>query len=147
MTTAAESAAPAKIVRILNFMIFPQMVWRFRVLSGAHYLQAGCADSQNPLMHPWAKPLPVYPDQRTSADWPGMSEKVTAQVLVSVYDRRRDLANSEGFWAKASMMVQPCFLAVERKERMTAKSVAPSRERKPPDIFCRSFIMRPSRSA
>jgi hypothetical protein len=75
MTTAAESAAPAKIVRILNFMIFPQMVWRFRVLSGAHYLQAGCADSQNPLMHPWAKPLPVYPDQRTSADWPGMSEK------------------------------------------------------------------------
>src|SRR5664280_559824 len=75
MTTAAESAAPAKIVRILNFMIFPQMVWRFRVLSGAHYHQAGCADSQNPLMHPWAKPLPVYPDQRTSADWPGMSEK------------------------------------------------------------------------
>jgi hypothetical protein len=30
---------------------------------------------------------------------------------------------------------------------MTAKSVAPSSERKPPEIFWRSFIMRPSRSA
>ena len=77
----------------------------------------------------------------------GYTVTVTAQVGEPVYDRRRELANSEGFWARASMMVQPCFLAVERKERMTAKSVAPSRERKPPDIFCRSFIMRPLRSA
>ena len=38
-------------------------------------------------------------------------------------------------------MFQPCFLAVEKKERMSAKSVAPSGERKPPEIFCRSFIM------
>ena len=45
------------------------------------------------------------------------------------------------------MMFQPCFLAVETKERMSAKSIAPSNERNPPEIFCRSFIMRPSRSA
>ena len=42
---------------------------------------------------------------------------------------------------------QPCFLAVERTERMTAKSLAPSSERNPPEIFCRNFIIRPSRSA
>ena len=30
---------------------------------------------------------------------------------------------------------------------MTAKSFAPSSERNPPEIFCRSFIIRPSRSA
>ena len=45
------------------------------------------------------------------------------------------------------MMFQPCFLAVERKLRIVAKSAAPSGERKPPEIFMRSFIMRTSRSA
>ena len=45
------------------------------------------------------------------------------------------------------MMFHPCFLAVDRAERITAKSLAPSSERKPPEIFCRSFIIRPSRSA
>src|SRR5271166_2843317 len=32
-------------------------------------------------------------------------------------------------------------------ERMTAKSFAPSSDRNPPEIFCRSFIILPSRSA
>jgi hypothetical protein len=32
---------------------------------------------------------------------------------------------------------------VEMKEPMSAKSIAPSNDRKPPEIFCRSFIMRP----
>ena len=45
------------------------------------------------------------------------------------------------------MMLQPYFVAVEWKERMTPKSVARSTERKPPEIFWRSFIPRPSRSA
>jgi hypothetical protein len=45
------------------------------------------------------------------------------------------------------MIFQPCFLAVERKDQMVAKSLAPSSERNPPEIFCRSFIMRTSRSA
>ena len=45
------------------------------------------------------------------------------------------------------MTFQPCFLAVEMRERITAKSRAPSCDRKPPEIFCRTFIMRPSRSA
>jgi hypothetical protein len=45
------------------------------------------------------------------------------------------------------MTFQPCFLAVEKRDRMSAKSIAPSAERKPPEIFCRSFIMRTSRSA
>ena len=44
-------------------------------------------------------------------------------------------------------MLHPCFLAVERTERMTAKSLAPSSDRKPPEIFCRNFIIRASRSA
>jgi len=50
MTAAAENAAPAKIVHILNFMIFPQMDGGFPVLFRADYLQAGSTDSQNPLM-------------------------------------------------------------------------------------------------
>ena len=52
---------------------------------------------------------------------------------------------------RASMTLQPCFLAAEMKERMLAKSSAPSVERKPGRrlfwIFWRSFIMRSSRSA
>jgi regulator of protease activity HflC (stomatin/prohibitin superfamily) len=32
-------------------------------------------------------------------------------------------------------MFQPCFLAVERSERMTAKSLAPSSERNPPEFM------------
>ena len=42
---------------------------------------------------------------------------------------------------------QPCFLAVAMNERMVAKSVAPAMQRKPPEIFCLTFIMRASRSA
>ena len=32
--------------------------------------------------------------------------------------RRRDLAKCDGWWVRASMMFQPCFLAVEKKERI-----------------------------
>ena len=63
------------------------------------------------------------------------------------HERRRDLARFDGSRDRASMMFQPCFLAVETKERISAKSIAPCNDRKPPEIFCRSFIMRPSRSA
>ena len=72
---------------------------------------------------------------------------VTAQVGDLVQDRRRDFAKDVGSPVRASMMAQPCFLAVEKNERMSAKSTAPSTERKPPEIFWRNFIMRPSRSA
>src|ERR1700722_11100044 len=61
--------------------------------------------------------------------------------------RRSDLAGFDGSRDSASMMFQSCFLAVETKERISAKSIAPCIDRKPPEIFCRSFIMRPSRSA
>src|ERR1700722_8291911 len=61
--------------------------------------------------------------------------------------RRSDLARFDGSRDRASMMFQFCFLAVETKERISAKSIAPCIDRKPPEIFCRSFIMRPSRSA
>ena len=70
--------------------------------------------------------------------WPG--------CLVA-HERRRDIAKFVGSQVRASMTFQPCFLAVEKRDRMSAKSIAPSTERKPPEIFCRSFIMRPSRSA
>jgi len=46
-----------------------------------------------------------------------------------------------------SRRFQPCFWAVASRVRMMAKSVAPARERKLPEIFWRSFIMRASRSA
>jgi hypothetical protein len=45
------------------------------------------------------------------------------------------------------MMSHPCFLAVDMNERMTAKSAAEASQRKPPEIFCLTYIMRPSRSA
>jgi hypothetical protein len=48
---------------------------------------------------------------------------------------------------KVCSIFQPCFLAVERTDRMTAKSFAPSSERNPPENFWRSFILRPSCSA
>ena len=67
---------------------------------------------------------------------PGSVPKfVTAQVGWMTQARRRDLAKCDGWWVRASMMFQPCFLAVEKKERMRAKSIAPSDERKPPEIF------------
>ena len=52
-----------------------------------------------------------------------------------------------GLEVKVCNKFQPCFLAVERTVRMTAKSFAPHSERNPPEIFWRSFIIRPSRSA
>ena len=73
--------------------------------------------------------------------------KVTAQVVDLVQNRRREFARDVGSPVRASMMAQPCFLAVDRNERMSAKSMAPSIERNPPEIFWRNFIMRPSRSA
>ena len=45
------------------------------------------------------------------------------------------------------ILATPCFLAVDSSDRMTAKSSAPSTDRKPPEIFWRNFIIRPSRSA
>ena len=60
---------------------------------------------------------------------------VTAQVGDLVQYRRRDFAKDVGSPVRASMMAQPCFLAVEKNERMSAKSTAPSTEQKPPEIF------------
>ena len=59
----------------------------------------------------------------------------TAQVGWMAQARRRDLARFDGSRDRASMMFQPCFLAVEKKERMRAKSIAPCNDRKPPEIF------------
>ena len=96
----------------------------------------------------WKPAIEVH--RAWSCGWPPIVRSiflVTAQVGLMGQERRRDIAKFEGSRVRASMMFQPCFLAVERKERMSAKSIAPSGERKPPEIFCRSFIMRPSRSA
>src|SRR5215831_9099409 len=67
--------------------------------------------------------------------------------VVAYHAIRREFIRICGSWAIAWMTFQPCFLAVEMKERMTAKSVAPAMQRKPPEIFCLTFIMRASRSA
>ncbi len=61
---------------------------------------------------------------------------------------RMSAISRTGSPVKVRSIFQPCFLAVESIERMTAKSFAPSFERKPPEIFCHSnFIIRPSCSA
>jgi len=61
--------------------------------------------------------------------------------------RRSFAISSVGLPASVWSRSHPCFLAVESSERITAKSSAPCSERNPPDIFCRNFIIRPSRSA
>src|SRR5271157_144539 len=60
---------------------------------------------------------------------------------------RRFTIRLSGLAVSVPSISQPCFLAVESNDRMTPNSAAPSSERKPPEIFCRSFIIRPSRSA
>jgi hypothetical protein len=77
----------------------------------------------------------------------GKKERLLPRLCWIAHARRRDLARFDGSRDRASMMFQSCFLAVETKERISAKSIAPCNDRKPPEIFCRSFIMRPSRSA
>ena len=47
----------------------------------------------------------------------------------------------------AWMTFQSCYVAVERKLRAAAKSCVPASERKPPENFGLSCIMRPSCSA
>ena len=84
-------------------------------------------------------------NENLSAPFP--ENLVTAQVGDLVQNRRREFARDVGSPVRASMMAQPCFLAVDKNERMSAKSMAPSIERNPPEIFWRNFIMRPSRSA
>ena len=76
-----------------------------------------------------------FPDADSEDAKQFIKEAVTAQVGWMTQARRRDLAKCDGWWVRASMMFQPCFLAVEKKERMRAKSIAPSDERKPPEIF------------
>src|SRR4051794_22384444 len=63
------------------------------------------------------------------------NQNVTTQVVWLAHARRRDFAKLDGSRVSASIMFQRCFLAVERKERMSAKSIAPCNDRKPPEIF------------
>ena len=95
-----------------------------------------------------ARGRPVH-DRRKAASCDGDQESqlVSAQGVWTCHERRRDCAKFAGSRVRASMMFQPRFLAVEMNERTVAKSMAPCNDRKPPEIFCRSFIMRPSRSA
>jgi hypothetical protein len=72
---------------------------------------------------------------------------VTAQVVLCTQPVRNALVRIWVSCMRAWMTFHPCFLAVEMKERMMAKSKAPSRLRKLPEIFCLTFIMRTSRSA
>ena len=57
------------------------------------------------------------------------------RLIWMAHERRRNLARFDGSRFSASMMFQSCFLAVETNERMSAKSMAPSNDRKPPEIF------------
>ena len=65
----------------------------------------------------------------------------------SGYATRMSANRRVGLEVKVCSIFQPCFLAVERTVRMTAKSFALHSDRNPPEIFWRSFIIRPSRSA
>src|SRR3954466_10272449 len=63
------------------------------------------------------------------------------------YATLRSAIRRSGLAFRVCRISQPCFRAVDSSERITAKSIAPSMERKPPEIFWRNFIIRPSRSA
>ncbi len=54
---------------------------------------------------------------------------------------------ASGVAARVWRMSQPCFRAVETMDRRQAKSLAPSRVRKAPEIFIFTFIMRGACSA
>ena len=125
---------PSKALEGFN-LLYDRNVRRQKVLSFApgKVILAGSQLSHRPN-GPHLKPV----------EWKNM---VTAQVVDLVQNRRREFARDVGSPVRASMMAQPCFLAVDRNERMSAKSMAPSIERNPPEIFWRNFIMRPSRSA
>src|SRR4029077_17844027 len=60
---------------------------------------------------------------------------------------RRSAIRRAGSAVSVCRRSHPCFLAVARSERITPKSFAPYSERKPPELFCRNFIIRPSCSA
>src|SRR5271154_5942965 len=64
-----------------------------------------------------------------------LGNRLLPRLCWIAHERRRDLARFDGSWDSASMMFQPCFLAVETKERISAKSIAPCNDRKPPEIF------------
>src|SRR4051812_16876450 len=63
------------------------------------------------------------------------------------YATLRFVIRLSGLAFRVCRISQPCFLAVDSNERITARSIARSMERKPPEIFWRNFIIRPSRSA
>jgi hypothetical protein len=52
-----------------------------------------------------------------------------------VHERPADLARFDGSRDSESMIFHPCFFAVEKKEGMSAKSVAPSNDENPPKSF------------
>jgi len=84
--------------------------------------------------------------RRDVAPSPIRGDWVTAQVGWMAHERRRDCTKFAGLRVRASMMFQPCFLAVEMKERMRAKSIAPSKRAgrfRPPQP---SPMARPSRT-
>src|SRR6516162_4014780 len=60
---------------------------------------------------------------------------------------RRASVNFSGSCMRVLRIFHPCFLLVESTDRMIAKSSALVLTRNPPEIFCRSFIMRASPSA
>src|SRR5712671_5411517 len=66
---------------------------------------------------------------------PFLTKLLLPRLIWMAHERRRDLARFDGSRFSASMMFQSCFLAVETNERMSAKSMAPSNDRKPPEIF------------
>src|SRR5271167_2349194 len=88
------------------------------------------------------------PRSACRVNWPGGTECLAMASLNSAVNRvllprlywisharRRDLARFDGSRDTASIMFQFCFLAVETKERISAKSIAPCNDRKPPEIF------------
>ena len=57
----------------------------------------------------------------------------------------RDCMSRSGVAVRTCRMLRPCFLAVDTTDLRSAKIRAPSRVRKPPEIFILTFIIRRSR--
>src|SRR5271156_5860282 len=75
------------------------------------------------------------------------SSSRSSGVALADCQTARDCMSRSGVAVRTCRMLKPCFLAVDTTDLRSAKIRAPSRVRKPPEIFILTFIIRRSCSA
>ncbi len=73
--------------------------------------------------------------------------RARAACILAACQTARDCMSRSGVAVRTCRMLKPCFLAVDMTDLRSAKIRAPSRVRKPPEIFILTFIIRRSCSA